>query len=150
ASSVKADGYFTDFDRAVGDPRVQAVVLVLPHDEHRRAAETALAAGKAVLVEKPIATTLADADAMLKSAEQSDAVLMVAEDLLFRPTVLEAMRRIAGGDVGEPLYLLGHGGGVMRPRGWKADPVRSGGGVLMDIGVHYVRALRLLMGEPTS
>ena len=38
----------------------------------------------------------------------------------------------------------------MRPRGWKADPIRSGGGVLMDIGVHYIRALRLLMGEPTS
>jgi predicted dehydrogenase len=147
---VNADGFFVDFAQAVADPRVQALALVLPHDEHRRAAEIALSAGKAVLVEKPIATTLEDADAMIACAQRTGATLMIAEDMHFRPTVGEAVRRIVRGDVGEPLYLLAHGGGIMRPRGWKADPVRSGGGVLMDIGVHYVRALRLLMGEPTS
>ena len=150
ARSVRADDFFVDFEKAVGDPRVQALALVLPHHEHRQAAEIAAAAGKAVLVEKPIATTLDDADAMIANARRSGTMLMVAEDMHFRPTVGEAARRIALGDVGEPLYLLGHGGGIMRPRGWKADPIRAGGGVLMDIGVHYIRALRMLMGEPAS
>jgi predicted dehydrogenase len=41
-----------------------------------------------------------------------------------------------------------HAGGILRARGWKADAALMGGGVLMDLGIHYVRALRLIMGEP--
>ena len=73
---------------------------------------------------------------------------MVAEDMHFRAAVREACRAIAAGDIGEPLYLTAQAGGVMRPEGWKADRELMGGGVMMDLGVHYVRALRLLMGEP--
>jgi predicted dehydrogenase/flavin reductase (DIM6/NTAB) family NADH-FMN oxidoreductase RutF len=150
AHALKAQGYFTDIERAIADPRVQALVLVLPHDEHRSAVEMVVGAGKHALVEKPIATTLEDANAMIAAARRAGVVFMVAEDMHFRPTVLEAARRISLGDIGEPLYLLIQGGGIMRRRGWKADPIRAGGGVLMDIGVHYVRAMRLLMGEAGS
>jgi predicted dehydrogenase len=129
---------------------VQAVTLALPHDLHRHAAETAAAAGKHVLVEKPIATTLTDADTMIAAARQAGVILMVAEDMHFRPTINEAFRRIAQGDIGEPLYFLAHAAGVRRPRGWAAEAQRMGGGILMDIGVHYVRGLRLLMGEPDA
>jgi predicted dehydrogenase len=55
---------------------------------------------------------------------------------------------IEAGEIGEPLYLLAHAGGIRRPSGWAADKNKMGGGVLVDIGVHYVRALRLLLGEP--
>jgi len=73
---------------------------------------------------------------------------MVAEDMHFRPSVREAVACISRGEVGEPLYLLVHAGGIRRPQGWAADKIRMGGGVLIDIGVHYIRGLRLLMGEP--
>jgi predicted dehydrogenase len=73
---------------------------------------------------------------------------MVAEDVHFRSPVREAFLAVERGDIGEPLYLLVRGGGVLRPEGWKADKDRAGGGVLMDLGVHYVRAMRLLLGEP--
>jgi predicted dehydrogenase len=149
ARSVRADGMFTDLEEAAADPRVQGLALILPHDEHRRAVELVVGLGKDALVEKPIATTLADADAMIACAEARGVRLMVGEDMHFRPTVGEAARRIERGDIGEPLYLVAHGGGVFRPRGWKADPLRAGGGVLMDVGVHYVRALRLLLGSPS-
>jgi predicted dehydrogenase len=108
----------------------------------------ALSARKHVLLEKPIATTLADADRIIDAWRQSGVVLMIAEDMHFRSAVREAVRAIASGDVGEPLYFSGHAGGVMRPEGWKADRQQMGGGVMMDLGVHYVRAMRLLMGEP--
>ena len=148
AQSVGAEDYFLDLEEAVADPRVQALTLALPHDLHRQAAETVAEAGKHVLVEKPIATNLADADAMIAAAKRAGTILMVAEDMHFRPAILEAAACITRGDVGEPLYLLVHAGGIRRPQGWAAEKDRMGGGVLIDIGVHYVRGLRLLMGEP--
>lgn len=148
AKVFNAAGYFLDLEEAAADSRVAALTLALPHDLHRRAAETVAAAGKHALVEKPIATTLDDADSMIDAAQRAGTILMVAEDMHFRPAVREAVKLIEHGAIGEPLYLLAHGGGVRRPSGWAADKDRLGGGVLMDIGVHYVRALRLLMGEP--
>jgi predicted dehydrogenase len=108
------------------------------------------AAGKHALVEKPIATSLSDADAMILAAKRAGTILMVAEDMHFRPAIRESFRRIVEGDVGEPLYFLAHVAGIRRPRGWASETARMGGGVLIDMGVHYVRALRLLMGEPDT
>lgn len=148
ARSVGAEGMFTDLRTAAEDEKVQALTLALPHDLHREAAETAAAAGKHALVEKPVATNLIDADAMIAAANKAGTILMVAEDMHFRPAVREAVACINRGDVGEPLYLLAHAGGIRRPTGWAAEKDRMGGGVLIDIGVHYIRGLRLLMGEP--
>lgn len=148
AKAVNASGMFLGLDAALKDDRVQAVSLALPHDLHREAAERAAAAGKHVLVEKPIATTLADAQAMIEAARRAGTFLMVAEDMHFRPVVREAAKRITRGNLGEPLYMLVNAGGIRRPQGWSADKTRMGGGVLIDIGVHYIRGLRLLMGEP--
>lgn len=150
AKAVDAEDYFLGIEKAVADPRVQALVLALPHDVHRSAVEMIAAAGKHALVEKPIATSLADADAMILAARRAGTILMVAEDMHFRPAIKEAVKRILAGDVGEPLYFFGNAAGVRRPRGWAAQAERMGGGVLMDMGVHYVRALRLLMGEPSN
>lgn len=150
ARAVRAEGVFTELESGLADPRVQAYTLALPHDLHRPAVEAVAAAGKHALVEKPIATALDDADAMIAAARRAGIVLMVAEDMHFRPAVREAASRIRQGYLGEPLYLLAHGGGLYRPQGWKAQKERAGGGVLMDVGVHYVRGLRLLMGEPDA
>jgi myo-inositol 2-dehydrogenase/D-chiro-inositol 1-dehydrogenase len=150
AKRVKAEDYFLGVEKAVADPRVQALILALPHDLHRSAAEMIAAAGKHTLVEKPIATTLHDADAMILAARQAGTILMVAEDMHFRPAIREAVKCILEGDIGEPLYFMSHAAGIRRPRGWAAQANRLGGGVLMDMGVHYVRALRLLLGEPNA
>lgn len=145
-----AEGAFYGIEQALSDQRVDAVTLALPHHLHRSAFEKVAASGKHALVEKPIAINLADADAMIDAAKKAGVILMVAEDMHFRPAVREAVDLIERGAIGEPLYFLAHAGGVRRPSGWAADKDRLGGGVLMDIGVHYVRALRLLMGEPDS
>jgi predicted dehydrogenase len=148
AAKVGAAAHFVGLDRALADPRVQAVVLALPHHLHGWAARAALAAGKHVLVEKPIATTLADADEMIETARRVGRILMVAENMHFRTSVRLVTERILLGDAGEPLHLLVHTGTSRRPENWVADREKLGGGVFMDIGVHYVRAMRLLMGEP--
>ena len=148
AKAVNAEGYFIGLENAAADDRVQALTLALPHDFHRQAVEIVAAAGKHAMVEKPIATNLADADAMIAAAQNAGIILMVAEDMHFRPAIREVVQRIERGDIGEPLYFLSHAAGVRRPRGWAASAERMGGGVLMDLGVHYVRSLRLIMGEP--
>ncbi len=148
AHSVKADGYFVGLERAAEDSRVQAISLAIPHHLHREGACIAMNSKKHVLVEKPIATTLEDADAMIACAKRQGVLLMVAEDMHFRPGVAAAVSRIERGDLGQPLYMLAHAGGMRRPTGWAAQKELMGGGVMMDIGVHYVRGLRLLMGEP--
>jgi predicted dehydrogenase/flavin reductase (DIM6/NTAB) family NADH-FMN oxidoreductase RutF len=150
AQITGAEGCFLNLEEAVNDERVNALTLALPHDVHRSAVELAASAGKHALVEKPIATHLEDADAMIDAAKRAGTILMVAEDMHFRPAVREAVKMIESGAIGEPLYFMAHSAGVRRPSGWQAQKDRLGGGVLMDIGVHYVRALRLLMGEPDS
>lgn len=135
-------------DQAVADSRFDALVLALPHDAHAEASIKAAEAGKHVLVEKPIATEVLDAQAMIESARRAGTILMVAENFQFRPAVLAAAEMIQRGDIGEPLYFSANAGGRVQLGGWKGDKARMGGGVLMDIGIHYIRALRILMGEP--
>lgn len=143
AARYRAKGTFPSWEQAVDDPRVQAILLVLPHCLHAPAAIRAAQAGKHVFVEKPIATTLPDAQAMIDAARHANTVLMAAEDFAFRPDIQDARRRLP-----DPAYFSGHGGGRYQPSGWRADPTLSGGGILMDHGSHLIRAMRLLMGEP--
>jgi predicted dehydrogenase/flavin reductase (DIM6/NTAB) family NADH-FMN oxidoreductase RutF len=150
AREFRADGCFTGIDAALADPRVEAVCLAMPHHLHREAAEAALAAGKHVLVEKPIATTLEDATRMIEAARRAGRILMVAENSHFRPSLGMAARRVREGDIGEPLHVLAHMGALRRPQGWAAESEKMGGGAFMDLGVHYVRAMRLLVGEPAA
>jgi len=150
ARSLRAEGAFYSLEEAAGDDRVNALTVALPHHLHREAVEIAAQAQKHVLVEKPIATTLDDADRMIRSANEAGVILMVAEDMHFRPAIQKTVELIESGAIGEPLYLLAHAGGIRRPSGWAADQELMGGGVLMDIGIHYVRAIRLLMGEPKT
>jgi predicted dehydrogenase/flavin reductase (DIM6/NTAB) family NADH-FMN oxidoreductase RutF len=146
----KAEGFFVGLEAAVRDPRIRALTLAMPHHLHREAAEMALRAGKHVLVEKPIANTLADADAMIDAARQSGSILMVAENMHYRPTLGAVVQRVLAGDLGEPLHMLAQTGAPRDPEGWVADRGKLGGGVFLDIGIHYVRAMRLLFGEPTQ
>lgn len=150
ARVTNAEGAFYSLEEAVKDPRVNALTLALPHHLHKEAVVLAANAGKHVLVEKPISTNLADADEMISHARRAGIILMVAEDMHFRPAIRKSVELIEQGAIGEPLYLLAHAGGIRRPQGWANDQELMGGGVLIDIGIHYVRAIRLLMGEPET
>ena len=146
----KAAGYFIGMEAAVRDPRVGALSLALPHHLHCEAAELALRAGKHVLVEKPIAPALADADRMMDAARKSGAILMVAENMHYRPTLRAVFERVQAGGLGAPLHMWAQTGAPRDPQGWVADREKAGGGVFLDCGIHYVRAMRLLLGEPSQ
>ena len=136
----------SDWEAALAEPGVEAVDVCLPTPLHRPVAERALAAGLHVLVEKPIALTLADADAIGAAAEASGRVLMVGHVLRFMPEIAELRRLIAAGELGRPLAA-----GALRLSAppdwndWMLDPAQSGGS-LVDLAIHDFDVLGALLG----
>jgi predicted dehydrogenase len=134
-----------DLDAALAD--VDAVDVCLPTDLHREAAEAALAAGKHVFLEKPIALTLEDADAIVAAARASGRVFMVGLVLRFWPEYVELQRLLAGGELGRPLAASTH---RLSPpadwNDWMADPARSGG-VAVDLLIHDFDQTNAFLGR---
>jgi predicted dehydrogenase len=140
----------TRWQDVVADPTVDAVVVATPNALHAVQAIAALEAGKHVLVEKPMARTLAEADAILAAADASGGTLMVAHCWRFHADVRALRARIAAGDLGRIVKTRGYGAHVDRgPGGWFVDPELAGGGALLDMGVHAIDTARFLLGDPT-
>ncbi|MBI2093659.1 MAG: Gfo/Idh/MocA family oxidoreductase [Candidatus Omnitrophica bacterium] len=144
---------WTDWKQMLRDAEVDAVAVNLPNALHAEVAVAALEARKHVLVEKPIATTLADADAMIRASRIYKKVLMVDQTQRFHP-VHELAHELLGqgklGKVGDLSGRLGHAGPEYwsgKRKSWLVDPVQSGGGALMDVGIHILDLLRWLSGK---
>ncbi len=140
----------TDLEAAIADPEVDAVDVCLPTPLHRDAAERAFAAGKHVFLEKPIALTPEDADAIVRAAERSGRILMVGLVLRFWPEYVELQRRIAAGELGRPLAVSTY---RLSPpidwNDWMADS-RQSGGLAVDLLVHDFDQMNWLLGRPRS
>jgi predicted dehydrogenase len=138
---------YGDYAEALGDRRVAGVIICTPHDRHLSDAREALAAGRHVLVEKPLARTLDEADEIIAAASASGRVLMVAEQFHFMPAFRRVKTLLDSGRLGElrELHLIARGFGARA--GWRLGAERAGGGALIDGGIHYVHNLRWWGGE---
>lgn len=105
AWTVPTERRFADLNDLFDCAAVDIVEILLPHDLHARATLAALAAGKAVSVQKPMATTVADARAMVEAGGRPGAVLKVFETFVFYPPVQKARQLLEEGAVGEPLTI---------------------------------------------
>ncbi len=141
---------FASYEAAVVDPGVEAVYVCTPHHLHREHASLAFRAGKHVLVEKPIAGTLADAEAMVREAQSAGVTFMVAENYRFLPPVREAKRLIDQGRVGQVRLIQLHEQFPFKPSGWRSRAELNGGGVLIDGGIHKLSAVTYLVGQPNE
>ena len=135
-----------DWEVAIAAPGVDAVDVCLPTPLHRPVTTRALAAGKHVLLEKPVALTLEDADAIGAAASASGRVLMVGHVLRFMPEIAELRRVVASGELGRPLAATAI---RLSPpadwNDWMGDPARSGG-TLVDLAIHDFDILAELLG----
>jgi predicted dehydrogenase len=139
----------TDWRALAADPGVDAAVVGTPNALHAPQAIAFLEAGKHVLVEKPMAASLAEADAMVAAARRSGAFLMVAHCWRFHPDVRALRARVEAGELGEIVKTRSYGGHAgWGPSGWFTDPVLAGGGALVDMGVHAIDTARYLLGDP--
>ena len=140
---------YGSLDEALADDRVHALSLCTANASHATLAVTALDAGRHVLVEKPLATTLEAAVTVAAAAARSGTVVQVGFVRRFSGNVRTLKRFVDAGDLGQIYYArasnlrrAGH------PGGWYGDRERSGGGPLIDIGSHVLDLCWYLMGRP--
>jgi predicted dehydrogenase len=135
-----------DWEAAIAAPGIDAVDICLPTPLHRPVAERALQLGRHVLVEKPVALSLEDADAIGAAAAANDRVVMVGHVLRYFPEIVE-LRRLAGdGELGPARSVSALR--LSAPpdwNDWMGDPARSGG-VLVDMMVHDFDIASALLG----
>ncbi|RJP65526.1 MAG: gfo/Idh/MocA family oxidoreductase [Candidatus Abyssobacteria bacterium SURF_17] len=148
---------FTSYDQVLSHPDIEAVDLCLPHHLHMPATLSAFEAGKHVLLEKPMANSLAEADSLIKAASASGLVLAVSENFRFEPGIRRAVEIIARGDIGQPFLIVvqemafnAEVTALMRAYDWRRRESTGGGGVLFDRGVHLMAAVNQLGGPVRS
>lgn len=129
--------------------RPDAVIVCSENAGHRGLVELAAGAGAHVLCEKPLATTPADAEAMIKACDAAGVFLMTAFPVRFSP-VFAALRDLAGsGGLGTLIAATGTNNGKLpADRSWFTDPELSGGGAMVDHTVHVADLLDSLLGRP--
>jgi predicted dehydrogenase len=124
------------------------VVLGIPNDLHREVAVAAAQAGKHIVVEKPLAHTLADGRAMVAASKQHHVKLMYAETICFSPKYARAKMLVDEGGIGK-VYMVKQGEKHSGPHSdWFYDVARSGGGAIMDMGCHGIEWSRWMFGKP--
>lgn len=136
----------------VQDETLDAVDICLPHHLHVDAVEQACAAGKHILIEKPIARSLAEADAIIGAAERAGVTLMVAHNHVFNPVVTKAKEIIDQGLIGDVHLVKAYSLGwfLFTPHDFRKSASQTGGGVFIDTGAHFVYILQTLCGEIVS
>ncbi len=157
---VEDEFVFTDYQQVLALPQIDAVEILLPHHLHHRVTLEALAAGKHVSVQKPIAGTVAEADEMVAAAYSAGKVLKVYENIIFYPPIQLARKLIDDGAIGKPITLRHKTFAGRSPKAWaipesswewRADRSLAGGGQwLTDDGHHAYSLAWFLFGSATD
>ncbi|MEV5583750.1 Gfo/Idh/MocA family oxidoreductase [Streptomyces parvus] len=129
--------------------RPDAVIIASENSRHRGLTELAAQHGVDVLCEKPLATTVADAEAMIEACRRAGTRLAIAHPVRFSPAYAAARAAVRAGHLGKILSVRGANYGQLTDdaRAWFADPVLAGGGALMDHTVHIADLLDDLLGN---
>ncbi|RRN63702.1 Gfo/Idh/MocA family protein [Caulobacter sp. 602-1] len=139
---------YETFDRIADNPDVDIVYVITPNSLHRVFTERAAKAGKHVMCEKPMATTSADAEAMIAACKKAGRKLMIGYRSRFQAHNIEAIKLAREGAFGPVRTVTtDHGFTIGDPTQWRLKRALSGGGSLMDIGIYSLNAARYLTGE---
>lgn len=144
---------FYSLEDALARGDFDAVDIMLPHNQHEAAATQSFAAGKHVLLEKPMSTDLPSCGRIMAAARAAGTVFMVAEQSEYWPDAVAVRQMIRDGLLGDIVTAsASFGGNAPRPLGDKPRPWRfikeiAGGGMVMDGGAHWIRPLRMWFGE---
>ncbi len=137
---------YTEYDALLADPAVELVVVSLPSHLHADGSIAALAAGKHVVCEKPMATTLADADRMVAAAEQGDRVLTTFQQRRYNPDFVKVREVIESGVLGRIVQIRLTESRFTRRWDWQTLQ-KFGGGSLNNTGPHFLDMGLQLFGD---
>ena len=141
---------YADAADLINDPDVGTISLCLPHHLHFPIAMQAITAGKNLLVEKPLAMTLQETEQLASAAADTGITLGVSHNQLFFTAHVEAKRLIESGAIGDPIHLRMRLGMGPAFGGWRTSVANTGGGLLMDAGVHRLYMALSLFGPVVS
>lgn len=146
AKTYKAEAY-KDYKKLIQHPGLDAVVVATPDDLHREPCVLAAEAGKHILVEKPIATSEEDAQAIIDAAEKANVKLMVGFTLRFVPHYLKTKAAVEEGKLGQMISIFARRLNVIT----QAERINGRCGVLHFLGIHDFDVMRWIVGsEPVS
>lgn len=137
---------YAEYDALLADPAVELVVVSLPSHRHADGSIAALAAGKHVVCEKPMATTLADADRMVAAAEQGDRVLSIFQQRRYNPDFVKVREVIESGVLGRIVQIRLTESRFTRRWDWQTLQ-KFGGGSLNNTGPHFLDMGLQLFGD---
>jgi predicted dehydrogenase len=143
----------TDWPSAVCRHDVNLVIVATTNDALVKTSLAAIQAGKHVLVEKPAARNVAELDLLIHTSQENHVQVRVGFNHRYHPALLKAHELFDAGELGEMMFVrgrYGHGGRRGYDREWRADPSLSGGGELIDQGVHLIDLSRWFLGDFTE
>ena len=142
-------GSYDDFEHVLREGRIDVAYIATPNELHKPFALRAAALGVHVLCEKPLATSVADAEAIAAACVRAGVELMVAYRLHFEEGTLSAIELVKSGRIGDPRVFESVFGHTVRP-GDIRTRADMGGGAMFDLGVYCINAVRnLFQAEPT-
>ena len=138
---------YENMDTIRGNKEIDAVYIALPNSMHAEYTIRSAKAGKHVLCEKPMATSVADSKAMIETCKTANKKLMIAYRCQYDPTHLKAIELIRSGALGQVQAIESAFGFNCGAGEWRLDRKMAGGGPLMDVGIYCLNASRYLTGE---
>ncbi len=140
----------SDWRAAVDRPDVDIVVVATTNQSLTEVSRFALEAGKHVLVEKPAARSVAEVDQIIDAARRNGRLVRVGFNHRYHPALQKARELFEAAALGPLMFVrgrYGHGGRIGYDKEWRADPALSGGGELIDQGVHLIDLSRWFLGD---
>ena len=151
ARKFGAQHAYTRYDEMLRNPEVTVVAIHTPNSQHADQAVAAARAGKHVFCDKPMATSAADAERIVRECEKAGVKLGVNFHNRFMPCFIETRRILASGEIGEVHHVQLEASPGARPGArlgtWRTDPAAAGLGTTMSIGVHVYDILRYLLAS---
>lgn len=145
---------FDDLAAALADPRIEVVWVATPHATHRAHVEQIAEARRHVLCEKPLATTVEDAQTMVRACRRAGVTLATGYHLRHHPLHREARRLVQSGDLGEIAFAEAEWSLPPAPvdasAAWRRDPEISGGGIVTGTGIHAIDLLRFVLDDEVT
>jgi len=141
-----------DFKQAVVDPKVDAVIVATVNSALAEVSAAAIRAGKPVLVEKPAGTSVKQIEELITLTDKHGVCVRVGFNHRYHPAFIKAQEILKSGVVGKLMFIrarYGHGGRVGYDQEWRANPKLSGGGELIDQGIHLIDLAGWFLGEFT-
>src|SRR6185312_15559619 len=141
---------YKNMDEMANNKDIEAVYVALPNSMHAEYTIRSAKAGKHVLCEKPMATSVKDSQAMIDACRKAGKKLMIAYRCQLEPTNLAAIKMIRDGRLGKVQSIVSANGFNIAPGEWRYNKALAGGGPLMDVGIYSLNACRYLTGEEPS